>query len=156
MDGYKGFYRDNHGLYCCPDGQHRFDYDEGQTYYHNGPIVCCQTGFHYCRYPCDVIKYYDWSRQSNIAYHRVYAEGEIIEEAYKCVCSVISIYEEVKFAQLQHEMPSYIKRTNGTQEWYLQGRLHREDDQPAVIYTNNHMEWYVNGRQYVPFQIHIP
>lgn len=154
MDGYKGFYRDERGLYCDPDGQSRFDYEEGRTYYHTGPVVCCQSGFHYCRNSMDVIKYY--GVDDNIVYHRIYAESEIIEEEYKCVCSVITIYDEVSFAQLHQEMPSYIKRTNGTQEWYLHGRLHREDEQPAVICTNGRLEWYSFGRQYVPFQINIP
>ena len=36
---------------------------------------------------------------------------------------------------------------NGTQRWYKDGILHREDD-PAVIYANGKHEWYVNGNRH--------
>jgi antitoxin component YwqK of YwqJK toxin-antitoxin module len=33
---------------------------------------------------------------------------------------------------------------NGAQEWYLDGKLHREDG-PAIILTTGTKEWYKNG-----------
>ena len=43
--------------------------------------------------------------------------------------------------------------TNGTKEWYLNGKLHREDINPetgltcpAVEYANGNKEWYLNGK----------
>jgi hypothetical protein len=38
-------------------------------------------------------------------------------------------------------------RTDGSQEWYRDGKLHRDDDGPAVINTDGTMEWWVNGTQ---------
>jgi hypothetical protein len=35
--------------------------------------------------------------------------------------------------------------TNGTMEWYLNGKLHREDG-PAVEYSNGCKAWYLNGK----------
>ena len=35
---------------------------------------------------------------------------------------------------------------NGTQLWYLHGRLHREDG-PAVINPNGTRHWYLDGEQ---------
>ena len=34
--------------------------------------------------------------------------------------------------------------TSGTQHWYLDGQLHREDG-PAVICPDGHKEWYLYG-----------
>ena len=34
---------------------------------------------------------------------------------------------------------------NGDKEWYLNGKLHREDG-PAVEWDNGHKEWYLNGK----------
>jgi len=30
--------------------------------------------------------------------------------------------------------------------WYIYGRLHREYDQPALIWFNNYSAWYFNGK----------
>ena len=34
---------------------------------------------------------------------------------------------------------------SGTQEWYLDGQLHREDG-PAVIHPSGYQAWYLNGQ----------
>jgi hypothetical protein len=35
---------------------------------------------------------------------------------------------------------------DGTQRWYQNGKLHRDDDQPAVIYANGRCDWYQDGK----------
>ena len=35
--------------------------------------------------------------------------------------------------------------TDGTKDWYLDGKLHREDG-PAVEYANGDKEWYLDGK----------
>jgi len=40
--------------------------------------------------------------------------------------------------------PECITSSNGDKEWYLDGKLHREDG-PAVERANGHKEWYLNG-----------
>ena len=37
---------------------------------------------------------------------------------------------------------------SGTQEWYKNGKRHREGDLPAVIYAHGTQEWYVNGKRH--------
>ena len=36
---------------------------------------------------------------------------------------------------------------NGTREWYLNGKYHREDG-PAIEYTNGSRLWYLNGKRH--------
>ena len=35
---------------------------------------------------------------------------------------------------------------NGDQYWWQHGQLHREGDQPAIIFANGHQEWYQDGQ----------
>ncbi len=35
---------------------------------------------------------------------------------------------------------------NGTQEWYKNGKPHREGDRPAVVHADNTQYWYKNGK----------
>ena len=38
-------------------------------------------------------------------------------------------------------------RANGDKEWYLNGKLHREDG-PAVEYASGYKAWYLNGKRH--------
>jgi hypothetical protein len=40
--------------------------------------------------------------------------------------------------------PECITYSNGDKEWFLNGKLHREDG-PAVEWTNGSKSWYLNG-----------
>ena len=39
---------------------------------------------------------------------------------------------------------------NGIEEWYLNGKYHREDG-PAIIRPNGKKEWWINGKKCDPF-----
>jgi len=41
--------------------------------------------------------------------------------------------------------PTYKVHANGTKEWYLNGKYHREDG-PAVEKANGDKEWWQNGK----------
>jgi antitoxin component YwqK of YwqJK toxin-antitoxin module len=38
------------------------------------------------------------------------------------------------------------KRSDGRLEWYQNGKLHRDDDKPAVIFADGTKLWYQNGK----------
>jgi hypothetical protein len=42
--------------------------------------------------------------------------------------------------EYQHEY------TNGSKEWYIDGRLHRLDG-PAIEWNDGDQEWYINGKR---------
>ena len=50
IPGYKGF---DENMQC-----RGFQYQEGNTYHEEGNIEACQSGFHFCKYPLDIFKYY--------------------------------------------------------------------------------------------------
>jgi hypothetical protein len=43
--------------------------------------------------------------------------------------------------------PTLRKYPNGTQTWWLNGKIHREDG-PAVIRPNGTQEWFINGKRH--------
>lgn len=51
---FKGF---DAGL-ACTGGRNPFQYEVGKTYEHKGSVVACQSGFHACENPWDVLSYY--------------------------------------------------------------------------------------------------
>jgi hypothetical protein len=138
MIGYKGF---NKELQCIGG----FQYEIGKTYVM--PVEEVElggSGFHFCRYPCDVFKYYD-DIDDLYAEVEVKINGTIIEDSYQSVTNQIKIVKFLDNTQLFSLMPNQITRKNGTQEWYKNGRLHRLNG-PALEHSDGTQEWYKNGR----------
>lgn len=54
MKGYKAF---KPGLVCDPDGN-RFQYAENTVFEMDGEPIICNSGFHFCKNPLDVLDYY--------------------------------------------------------------------------------------------------
>jgi hypothetical protein len=66
MKAYKGF---NADLTC-----RGFQYAEGESYEHDGPVVACQSGFHACEQPIDMLAYY---APASSVFHVVELGGDV-------------------------------------------------------------------------------
>ena len=55
MKGYKAFKK---GLICDPTGKNPFQYAENTVFEQNEEAVICNSGFHFCKNPLDVLDYY--------------------------------------------------------------------------------------------------
>ncbi len=42
----------------------------------------------------------------------------------------------------------YTEDKDGLKEWYVNGKLHREADKPAVEHADGSKEWWVNGKKH--------
>src|SRR5438067_13222438 len=116
MLGYKGFKSD----LTCYGGNS--EYEVGKTYTMDPhEIKIGEKGFHFFRYPLDVLEYY---HDSDCLYARVTASGQVLDDPDKSVTNQITIDELLTRDQLFLEMPDYILRLNGDQFWYLDGQLH--------------------------------
>ena len=49
-------------------------------------------------------------------------------------------------SELHREDGPAIEYTNGTKQWWVNGKLHREDG-PAVEWASGTKHWYINGMQ---------
>ena len=84
VKGFKGF---NEDLTC-----RGFQYEIGKTYKHNGEVELCRSGFHFCRKLEDVHNFYNL-KTSRIC--EIVADGKIIDDDKKSVCSRMRIVREV-------------------------------------------------------------
>lgn len=55
MKGYKAFKK---GMICDPTGQNPFQYAENTVYEQDEEAEICESGFHFCKNPLDVLNYY--------------------------------------------------------------------------------------------------
>jgi hypothetical protein len=119
-----------------------FQFEVGKTYVHNGPesIELCKVGFHFCLYPQDVLSVAPKIYRFAI----IEASGEVIHGFDKSVCSSIRIVEEISKEELCKRLYGYIKRSNGSEEWYKDGLMHRDNDLPAMMTATANI-WYKNG-----------
>jgi hypothetical protein len=134
MIGYKGFSSDWKGL-------SNFQYEIGKTYRIEDSIILGEKGFHFCRYPEDVLLYYN---QENDKYAVVQVSGQIIEQSNNAVTSEITIIRELTLENLKCLLNGKIQRVDGTEEWYENGKLHRMNG-PAVTYSDGTKIWYQKG-----------
>jgi antitoxin component YwqK of YwqJK toxin-antitoxin module len=64
------------------------------------------------------------------------------------VNSHIKVEEKDKYTSYILGNYSYRLYSDGNQEWYKNGKLHREGDLPAIIYSGGTQIWYKNGKQH--------
>lgn len=99
VKGFKAFDIDENGKMVCRD----FVYEEGKTYVCNDAPKICESGFHFCRSPLDVLKYYpiiDNNMNIRSSFARVKACGEIVDEGDegdKSCSSEIKIEKKIDF-----------------------------------------------------------
>ena len=87
ITGYKGF---DKNLQC-----RGFQFKEGETYTHDGPVKACSSGFHFCENPLDIFHYY---APSESVFHEVEGGGQTDQHSddSKIACAEIKIGASLK------------------------------------------------------------
>ena len=102
---YKGFNKD---LKC-----RGFQYEVGKTSKHDGDVQCCESGFHACENPLDVLEYYN---DFDSRYCKVEQSGLFSKSEDKTASSEIKIVSEIGFVGLFQDAIEFIqKNTNQTE-----------------------------------------
>ena len=105
IKSYKGFDKD----FKCRD----FQYEVGKTYKHDGGISVCNSGFHACENPLDVLNYYS---DINGKFCEVEQSGNTQQREDKIASSQIKIVAEIGFVGLFKAGIEWIKRITNPQE----------------------------------------
>lgn len=102
---YKGFNKD---LKC-----RGFQYEVGKTYKHDGNVKCCNSGFHACENPLDVLEYYN---DFDSRYCKVEQSGLFSKSEDKNASSEIKIVSEIGFVGLFQNAIEFIQKNTNPKE----------------------------------------
>lgn len=102
---YKGFNKD---LKC-----RGFKYEVGKTYKHEGEVKCCNSGFHACENPLDVLVYYN---DFDSRYCKVEQSGVFSKNEEKTASSEINIVSEIGFVGLFQDAIEFIQKNTNPKE----------------------------------------
>jgi hypothetical protein len=91
VTGYKVF----KGDWKCTPTNTSFQYEVGNRYKHDGEVIPCQSGFHFCKKLEDCFNYYDFDPTNKVA--EVIAHGIIIDHEDKSVTDDIEIIKELNW-----------------------------------------------------------
>ena len=84
-----------------------FQYAVGETYTHKGEVVACESGFHACENPLDVLDYYPLD--CDIRFAIVKASGSISRDGNKLASASIAIEAELKLPEFIAHAINYVK-----------------------------------------------
>ena len=90
VKGYKVFNPD----WTCRN----FQYQVGQTYEMEGPVIPCERGFHFCKNAADCFNHYAFNPENKVA--EVIAHGTVKEEGDKCCTDKIEIVREISWQEV--------------------------------------------------------
>ena len=109
MKAYKGFNKD---MTCNPNGK-VFQFEEGKTY-EEAEAKLCESGFHACEAPLDVLRYYEPSRS---VYHEVELDDVSSErkEDSKVCTRKIKIGARISIRNLVEAQIEYVKSRTTTE-----------------------------------------
>ena len=145
MKAYKGFNRD---MTC-----RGFQYAEGETY-HTDTAELCESGFHACKYPLDVLAYYP---PSSSVYHEVELDevSDECEDDSKVCAKTIRVGARMDIASLVKASVEYtMSKCNKSCRKHVtvdQGIAPAEDDQSVAYVTGNYSAASVTGYQSAAF-----
>nr|DAN34890.1 MAG TPA: hypothetical protein [Caudoviricetes sp.] len=133
IKGYKGFDKD---LQC-----RGFQYKVGETFEEKGTIKACESGFHFCKNPFDVFRYYF---PSDSRYCNVKGDGKIDTDNSdsKVACSKLHIHAEIGLSDLISAGVKFILKKV---DWG-DSKSTNTGDQSAATNTGNQSAASVEGK----------
>ena len=102
---YKGFNQD----WTCRG----YQYEIGKTYVHKGDVKACESGFHACEYPLDVLSYYS-PAVSKFAVVKMSGEISKDSDDTKIASAKITIETEINLPEMVKKAVEWIK---GKVDW---------------------------------------
>ena len=140
---YKGFNQD----WTCRG----YQYEIGKTYVHKGDVKACESGFHACEYPLDVLSYYS-PAVSKFAVVKMSGETSKDSDDTKIASAKITIETEINLPEMVKKAVEWIKgkvdwdaaKVSNTGDWSV---AINTGDWSAATNTGNRSVAEVSGKQ---------
>ena len=157
VKGYKGF---NQGLICNPNGK-KFQFEEGKTYEEDKAIPC-QTGFHYCKNPLDVLDFYPLIANDGTMneFAEIEASEDITDDKIKFVSKKITIGAKLNIKGLINASVEFIKKETKISENVQassgdRSQLASSGHRSKLASSGNYSQLALNGKNSVGANIGI-
>lgn len=131
---YKGFNQD----WTCRG----YQYEIGKTYEHKGDVKACESGFHACEYPLDVLSYYN-PADSKFAVVKMSGETSKDSDDTKIASAKITIETEINLPEMVKKAVEWIK---GKVDWDAV-KISNTGDWSAATNTGDWSAAEVSGKQ---------
>ena len=131
---YKGFNQD----WTCRG----YQYEIGKTYEHKGDVKACESGFHACEYPLDVLSYYS-PAVSKFAVVKMSGETSKDSDDTKIASAKITIETEINLPEMIKKAVEWIK---GKVDWDT-AKVSNTGDWSAATNTGYRSVAEVSGKQ---------
>lgn len=131
---YKGFKQD----WTCRG----YQYEVGKTYEHKGNVKACESGFHACEYPLDVLSYYS-PAVSKFAVVKMSGETSKDSDDTKIASAKITIETEINLPEMIKKAVEWIK---GKVDWDA-AKVSNTGDQSAATNAGDQSVAEVSGKQ---------
>ena len=98
--------------------------------------------------PQEIKELYETCKETKIMFEELTKHTNFIVS-----CNRIILNKELKWFKLKNirlKLLETYENINGNQFWYKNGKIHRDNDLPAVIYASGTQEWFKNGKKYNP------
>ncbi|HHF7140417.1 TPA: hypothetical protein ACPQZL_000001 [Haemophilus influenzae] len=140
---YKGFKQD----WTCRG----YQYEVGKTYEHKGNVKACESGFHACEYPLDVLSYYS-PAVSKFAVVKMSGETSKDSDDTKIASAKITIETEINLPEMIKKAVEWIKgkvdwdaaKVSNTGDW---SAATNTGDQSAATNTGDQSVAEISGKQ---------
>uniref|UniRef100_UPI0010A6871B DUF7666 domain-containing protein n=1 Tax=Haemophilus influenzae TaxID=727 RepID=UPI0010A6871B len=109
-----------------------YQYEIGKTYEHKGDVKACESGFHACEYPLDVLSYYS-PAVSKFAVVKMSGETSKDSDDTKIASAKITIETEINLPEMIKKAVEWIK---GKVDWDA-AKVSNTGDQSAATNTGD-------------------
>ena len=114
--------------------------------------VLCSNGFHFCPNhlpPLACLQFVPLADDTvlRLAIVKVPNRADVVHDKFKLAASRLTVVSVLSVDDTLAALSGVFDDGSRTR-WYHQGKLHRDDDLPAVEWTNGSKEWRVHGKRH--------
>ena len=121
-------------------------FEIGKTYTHEGDLIPCEQGLHFCKNPDNLFIFYSYKKELKIL--EIEVLGDVIDEGNKSVTNKLKVIREIPFVEWNNIFTKYefIKHDKGLEiihnlsdnVWY---KYSYDDNGNMIYYEDSYGYW---------------